>query len=75
LWELDGKVRRVAKASAPVCRLMTEPGVGPITVLCYLATIDDPSRFDRSRNVGAYLGLTTRRYASGEIDWSGSRIR
>ncbi len=69
--ELDGKVRRLAKASAPVQRLMTAPGVGPITALCYLATIDEPSRFDRSRNVGAYLGLTTRRYASGEIDWTG----
>ena len=69
--DLDRKVRRLARASAPVRRLMTAPGVGPITALCYLATIDDPSRFDRSRNVGAYLGLTTRRYASGEIDWTG----
>jgi transposase len=50
---------------------MTAPGVGPITALCFLATIDDPTRFARSRNVGAYLGLTTRRYASGEIDWTG----
>jgi transposase len=68
---LDGKVRRLAKACAPVRRLMTVPGVGPITALCFLATIDDPARFGRSRNVGAYLGLTTRRYASGEIDWTG----
>jgi transposase len=37
----------------------------------YLAAIDDPTRFGQSRNVGAYLGLTTRRYASGEIDWTG----
>jgi transposase len=42
--ELDGKVRRLAKASEPVRRLMTAAGVGPITALCYLATIDDPSR-------------------------------
>ncbi|WP_095407244.1 MULTISPECIES: transposase [Rhodomicrobium] len=69
--ELDGKVRRLAKASAPARRLMTAPGVCPITALCFLATIDDPARFGRSRNVGAYLGLTTRRYASGEIDWTG----
>jgi transposase len=62
---LDGKVRRLAKASAPMRRLMTAPGVGPITALCFLATIDDPARFGRSRSVGAYLGLTTRRYASG----------
>ena len=30
-----------------------------------------PARFKRSRSVGAYAGLTTRRYASGEIDWTG----
>src|SRR5262249_24907903 len=47
------------------------PGVGPITALCFLATIDDPTRFRRSRSVGAYVGLTTRRYASGETDWTG----
>jgi transposase len=50
---------------------MAAPGVGPITALCFLATIDDPTRFKRSRSVGAYLGLTTRRHASGEIDWTG----
>ena len=36
-----------------------------------MAAIDDPTRFHRSRAVGAYLGLTPRRYASGEVDWSG----
>src|SRR5215510_15102706 len=50
---------------------MTVPGVGPITALCFKATIDDPTRFKRSRSVGAYVGLTTRRHASGEIDWTG----
>ena len=52
-------------------RFMTAAAVGPITALCFKATIDDPTRFKRSRNVGAYIGLTTRRHASGEIDWSG----
>ena len=41
---------------------MTVPGVGPITALCFKATIDDPTRFKRSRSVGAYVGLTTRRH-------------
>ena len=50
---------------------MTAPGIGPITALCYLAIIDDPTRFKRSRSVGAYVGLTSRRYASGEVDWTG----
>jgi transposase len=53
----------------PICRrLMTMPGIGPVTALTFRATIDDPHRFRRSRSVGAYLGLTPRRHQSGEID-------
>jgi transposase len=52
-------------------RLMTVPGIGPINALAFCAAIDDPSRFRRSRSVGAYFGLTPRRHASGELDWSG----
>src|ERR1700738_4372496 len=69
--DLDRKVLKLARYDAQVRRFMTVPGVGPITALCFKATIDDPTRFKRSRSVGAYLGLTTRRHASGEIDWSG----
>jgi transposase len=69
--DLDRKVMRLARNDAQVRRFMTAPGVGAITALCFLATIDDPIRFKRSRSVGAYVGLTTRRYASGEIDWTG----
>lgn len=69
--DLDRKVMRLARNNAQVRRFMTAPGVGPITALCFLATIDDPTRFKRSRSVGAYVGLTTRRYASGEVDWTG----
>jgi transposase len=69
--ELDRKVLKLARQDAQVRRFMTVPGVGPITALCFKATIDDPRRFRRSRSVGAYIGLTTRRHASGEIDWSG----
>ena len=69
--ELDRKVLKLARQDAQVRRFMTVPGVGPITALCFKATIDDPTRFRRSRSVGAYIGLTTRRHASGEIDWSG----
>jgi len=50
---------------------MTVPGIGPSTALAFHTAIDDPNRFRRSRSVGAYIGLTSRRYASGEIDWSG----
>ena len=69
--DLDRKVHKLARHDAQVRRFMTAPGVGPITALCFKATIDDPTRFKRSRSVGAYIGLTTRRHASGEIDWSG----
>jgi len=69
--DLDRKVMRLARSDDQVRRFMTTPGIGPITALSYLATIDDPTRFGKSRNVGAYVGLTTRRYASGEIDWTG----
>jgi transposase len=69
--DLDRKVHKLAHQDLQVRRFMTVPGVGPITALCFKATIDDPSRFRRSRSVGAYVGLTTRRHASGEMDWSG----
>jgi transposase len=69
--DLDRKVMKLARNNAQVKRFMTAPGIGPVTALCFLATIDDPGRFKRSRTVGAYVGLTTRRYASGEIDWTG----
>ena len=56
----------------PTCRrLMTVPGVGPLTALAFRATIDQPSRFRGSRDVGAHLGLTPRRYQSGETDVQG----
>jgi transposase IS116/IS110/IS902 family protein len=69
--DLDRMVMKLARNNAQVRQFMTAPGIGPVTALCFLATIDDPRRFRRSRSVGAYVGLTTRRYASGEIDWTG----
>lgn len=55
-----------------VCRrLMSVPGVGPITALAFRATIDRPDRFRHSRDVGAHLGLTPARYQSGETDIQG----
>jgi transposase len=60
----------------PTCRrLMTVPGVGPLTALAFRATIDQPDRFARSRDVGAHLGLTPRRYQSGETDVQGAVSR
>ena len=63
-------VRRARKMDA--CRRMaTVPGVGAITSLTFITTIDDPSRFRRSADVGAYLGLTPKRYQSGDVDIAG----
>jgi transposase len=59
--DLDRKVLRLARNNAQVRRFMTTPGIGPVTALCFLATIDDPARFRRSRSVGAYAGLWTGR--------------
>jgi transposase len=50
---------------------MTVPGVGHLTALAFLSTIEDPTRFKRSADVGPYLGLTPKIYQSGEIDRSG----
>ena len=64
--ELDGKVHDLVRAD-PVCRrLMTVPGVGPVTALTFRATVDVPARFARSRSVGAHFGLTPRSGRSGE---------
>jgi transposase len=51
----------------PVCRrLMTVPGVGPITSLRFVAAIDDPSRFSTAHRVQSYLGLTPGEHSSSE---------
>ncbi len=56
----------------PVCRrLMTVPGVGPVTALTFRASVDVPSRFARSRSVGAHFGLAPRKWQSGEVDCTG----
>ncbi len=57
----------------PVCgRLMSVPGVGPVTALAFRTAIEDPSRFAKSSLVGSYFGLTPRKYAFGETDRNGS---
>jgi transposase len=66
------KALRTLVKSSPACRLlMSVPGIGALSVLAYVSTVEDPARFTRSRSVGAHLGLTPRQYQSGEIDRSG----
>jgi transposase len=49
-------------------RLQQVPGVGPVTALAFVLTIEEPGRFVKSRSVGAFLGMTQRRDQSGETD-------
>jgi transposase len=59
-------------ATDPVAtRLMSVPGVGPITALAFVTSIEDPRRFSRSEDAGAYAGLVPRRSQSGERDTRG----
>src|SRR5918995_150156 len=69
---IDADMKKMAKASGVCRRLMTIPGVGKLTALAFAAAVDDPERFRRSRDIGAYLGLVPRRYQSGEVDYTGS---
>lgn len=67
----DKEVRALTKKD-PICRLlMSVPGIGVLSVLAYVSTVEDPGRFARSRSVGAHMGLTPRQYQSGEVDRSG----
>jgi transposase len=75
LARLTKQVLDVARGEDVCRRLMSVPGVGPITALAFRATIDRPDRFRRSRDVGAHLGLTPARYQSGETDIQGKISR
>lgn len=67
----DKEVRALAKNDPTCRRLMSVPGIGVVSVLAYVSTVEDPTRFRRSRTVGAHMGLTPRQYQSGEVDRSG----
>lgn len=69
--KLDKKMLQIASQDKEVQRLMTVPGIGPVTALTYKAEIFDAGRFKESRSVGAYLGMTPTQYASGETQRQG----
>jgi transposase len=68
---LDRRLMAVARANPTARLFMTVPGVGVITALSVASSFDDASRFKRSSSAGAYLGLTPRRYESGETSRNG----
>jgi transposase len=69
---LDKQLAQIARSHPIVRNLMSAPGVGAVIGVAYLATIDDAGRFAKSRNVAAHLGLSPRRFQSGEVDRQGS---
>ena len=65
----DMAIERLATERYPETkRLRQVSGVGAITSLQFVLAIGDPNRFSQSRAVAAYLGLTPRKYQSGEVD-------
>lgn len=69
--ELDTKLNALAAADPRIELLESVPGVGPRTAEVIVAVLDDPRRFRNRRQVGAYAGLTPRRYQSGQMDRQG----
>ncbi len=67
----DRQLRALARTDPNAVRLMGVPGIGHLTALAFIATIEDPGRFRRSTEVGAYFGLTPRVHQSGEIERMG----
>jgi transposase len=64
---LEGEVERLGRERYPETQLLRQvSGIGPITSLAYVLTVEDPGRFAKSRAVGAYFGLTPRQRDSGD---------
>jgi transposase len=55
--ELTAAVEQEAKKRPEVLRLMTHPGVGPLTALAYVLIIGTPTRFPRGKQIGTYVGM------------------
>jgi transposase len=68
-----GLSRRVASArQSEACQIfMSIPGVGTVTAMSFAPAIEDPANLRKSRSIGAWLGLTPKRYQSGEVDSEG----
>lgn len=66
---LEDKLEVLASDQYPDTECLRQiPGVGPITALCYVLTLESPGRFAHNRDVGPYLGLVPRRDQSGGTD-------
>jgi transposase len=67
--DYDRKLQTISKESYPETDLLRQvEGIGPLTALTFVLTLEDPYRFERSRSVGAYLGLVPATDHSGDRD-------
>ena len=67
--DYDRKLETISKERYPETDLLRQvEGIGPLTALTFVLTIEDPYRFEKSRSVGAYLGLVPGKDQSGESD-------
>jgi transposase len=75
LWneftKLHREMLKIARTNRSCRRLMSTPGVGALVALTYRSAVDDPTRFEKSRTVGAYCGLTPNKYQSAKTDRDG----
>src|ERR1700676_4596043 len=65
IGELTAAVEQEAKKWPEVLRLMTHPGVGPLTALAFVLIIGTPGRFHRGKQIGSYIGLIPSEDSSG----------
>ena len=63
--ELTAAVEQEARKRPEVLRLMTHPGVGPLTALAFALIIGTPSRFHRGKQIGNYVGMIPSENSSG----------
>jgi transposase len=67
--DYDRQIEAISKEHYPETELLRQAeGVGPLTALTFVLTLEDPYRFEKSRSVGAYLGLVPARDQSGDRD-------
>ncbi len=66
--ELESSIERTAKRYPDVEVLSQPNGVGTLTAMAFLLTVEDKTRFKNSRMAGAFFGLRPRRDQSGAMD-------
>ena len=69
IHDYDRKLETISKETYPETELLRQvEKVGTLTALTFVLTLEDPYRFEKSRSVGAYLGLVPSRDQSGDRD-------